>query len=97
MEEATVSTHDELLLKKITRICCDSTIKLENAVCSANVLGLINLYYDELVSHMEDLVDELESPEIKAFVLLELVGFKTRLEETRAVTKAKLDFWKGNA
>lgn len=97
MESRDISAHDELLVKKITNLCFDSKTRFESAVCSSNLFEMITLYYEGLISHMEDLVDELESPELKAGVLLYLIEFKACFAKTRSEAKARLDFLEGRA
>ncbi len=92
-----VSSHDKLVLDKVMQIANESPNNFAKALEKADVLGMMNLYYDEIIAHIEDLVDELESSEIKAALLLFLVELKASLVGPRAKAKAEFDYLNGNA
>lgn len=93
MEENTkLSYHDKELLKKMTRLCDESIVDFETVLRKADVLGIVNLYFDEIISHIDDLVDELESPEVKVEIMLYLTELKAKFVIMRANAKAMLDY-----
>lgn len=96
-ENVQLSYHDKELLKKVTRLCDKSVVDFETAFKKADVLGIMNLYYDEIISHIDDLVDELESPEVKVEIMLYLTELKAKFAITRMKAKAMLDYFEGKA
>ena len=92
-----LSEHDLGILGKISHITGESAVSFGKALEKADVLGIMDLYYDELISHMEDLVDELESPKTKAQILLYIIELKANLKVERARTRATLEFLDGKA
>lgn len=93
----TVSYHDKELLGKISSLCEDRTLKFEKALTNADGLEIVDLFYEGLISHIEDLTDEIESPEIKAEVIIFTTEFKVNLKKMSTIKKAERDFMEGKS
>lgn len=86
-----VSTHDKMIVDKINDICAVSTKKFEDAVLGEDLLGMMKLYYEELIAHAEDLIDELESTEAKAELIFYTANLRIELDDVFVAVKAVLD------
>ena len=86
-----ISAHDQIVIDKINDICTVSTKKFEDAVLGEDLLGMMKLYYEELVSHTEDLIDELESTEAKAELIFYTADLRIQIDEVFVAVKAVLD------
>ena len=93
--EIELTKHDSYIVEKITKLCTESTANLEKVVKSGEPIDLVELFYREWVSHIEDLVDELESAEAKATVALYVAEMKVDLDETLVGLKAIDAYRKG--
>lgn len=92
-----ISYHDMELLGKISSLCKDRTLEFEKTMANVDVLGVIDLFYEGLISHIEDLADEIESPEIKAEVIVLTTEVKVNLKMMHTIKKAELDFMEGKS
>lgn len=86
-----VSTHDKMIVDKINDICTVSVKKFEDAVMGEDLLGMMKLHYEELITHIDDLIDELESTEAKAELIFYTADLRIQIDEVFVAVKAVLD------
>jgi hypothetical protein len=66
-----------------------------DAVNNFDVLGTFKIFHEEMISHLEDLVDEVSDPKMKTEMLLGLVELKNSLNEHYVAIEAVEEYRKG--
>ena len=79
--EYEISQQDAMVVEKIEDLCVNWTSAFEGAIECRDLPRDVELFYLSIISRIEDLVDQIEHPEVKADLVIETVTLKVRLDE----------------